>query len=336
MVARPGRSLSLTEEQRAVVEAPVDARLLVSARPGTGKTHTLIARLRHLVEEGGLSAGQEILTLSFSRAAVKEIRNRLDCVGGDTVYVRATTFDSLATRLLHTFSAEDLWLDKGYDGRISAAVALIRDNSDVRDELSSVRHLLVDEVQDVIGDRAKLVELLLGAVGGGFTLLGDPAQAIFDFQSRPGDAPGRLYDWVRAQVPDLKELVLSENLRNRGGNAAVACWAGPKLAGASPDSALILRRLIDTVVRLPSIGSVALGKPLLEDPSRTTAILCRYNSQALLLSEQLWESDIDHGLQRNATDRAVAPWVAEALAGLEHSRARQVGPRRPAHEGLAR
>ena len=41
----------LTEEQRAVSEAPVGARQLVIAGPGTGKTHTLVARLAHLVEE---------------------------------------------------------------------------------------------------------------------------------------------------------------------------------------------------------------------------------------------------------------------------------------------
>ena len=47
----------LTEEQRAVSEAPVGARQLVIAGPGTGKTHTLVARLAHLVEEEEVFSG---------------------------------------------------------------------------------------------------------------------------------------------------------------------------------------------------------------------------------------------------------------------------------------
>ena len=43
-----------TSEQLAVVSAPHSARLFVEAGPGTGKTDTLVARLKHLMEVGGL------------------------------------------------------------------------------------------------------------------------------------------------------------------------------------------------------------------------------------------------------------------------------------------
>ena len=46
----------LTEEQRAVVRLPLVQQLVI-AGPGTGKTHTLVARLAHLVEEEEAGSG---------------------------------------------------------------------------------------------------------------------------------------------------------------------------------------------------------------------------------------------------------------------------------------
>src|SRR5690606_26576991 len=86
---------TLTAEQRAVVEQPAGARTLVTAQAGAGKTHTLVRRLDRLVAEEDLSAG-EILVLTFSRAAVRELKNRLVRYGEAARHVRVQTFDSWA------------------------------------------------------------------------------------------------------------------------------------------------------------------------------------------------------------------------------------------------
>lgn len=55
----------------------------VLASPGSGKTHTLIARLSHLLNSGVPAA--QILVLSFSNEAVRELRRRMDvaCTADD-------------------------------------------------------------------------------------------------------------------------------------------------------------------------------------------------------------------------------------------------------------
>lgn len=53
----------------------------VLASPGSGKTHTLIARLSHLLASGVPAA--QILVLSFSNEAVRELRRRLDLAALD-------------------------------------------------------------------------------------------------------------------------------------------------------------------------------------------------------------------------------------------------------------
>ena len=53
-----------------------------------------------------------------------------------------------------------------------------------------MRHVLVDEIQDLVGPRAQLVMALLRLADAGFTLFGDPAQAIYGHQAaQQGAAP---------------------------------------------------------------------------------------------------------------------------------------------------
>ena len=121
----------LTSEQLAVTEAPPTARTLVTAPPGAGKTHLLIARLAKLVEKG-LPPGRGVLVVSFSRAAVGEIRRRTATAGGDLRYVRAQTFDSFATALLFRLQPGGQWEQDSYDQRIRRATDLIAGGEDGR------------------------------------------------------------------------------------------------------------------------------------------------------------------------------------------------------------
>lgn len=93
----------LDESQRAVASLPADARTIVIAGAGQGKTELVAARLDFLVADEGLSPFDEVLVLSFSRAAVQAVRQRLqDTHSASQVSVR--TIDSFATHLL--FEAE--------------------------------------------------------------------------------------------------------------------------------------------------------------------------------------------------------------------------------------
>ncbi|GFK93932.1 ATP-dependent DNA helicase PcrA [Fundidesulfovibrio magnetotacticus] len=84
----PGAPPALNERQRHAAQSR-EQRLLVLAGPGTGKTHTLMARIRRLLEEG--ADPSELLVVTFTRRAAQELRERL----GD-VPVRAGTLHSFA------------------------------------------------------------------------------------------------------------------------------------------------------------------------------------------------------------------------------------------------
>lgn len=71
---------TLDDSQRAAVEAP--SPVLVVAGPGTGKTSTLVARVRRLVDDG--IAPANILALTFSRKATEELSARIATALGTT------------------------------------------------------------------------------------------------------------------------------------------------------------------------------------------------------------------------------------------------------------
>ena len=73
--------------------------LLVDAGPGTGKTRTLVRRIRHLLESGALSGS--ILALTFSLKASEEMRERLSAMDADAaIEMWVGTFHSFGLELV--------------------------------------------------------------------------------------------------------------------------------------------------------------------------------------------------------------------------------------------
>jgi superfamily I DNA/RNA helicase/RecB family exonuclease len=79
-----------------------DGYQIIVAGPGTGKTEFLVRRVAHLVDSFQARRDQ-ILVLTFSRRAARSIGDRINRrLGGSTVPVEATTFHSLALRVLES------------------------------------------------------------------------------------------------------------------------------------------------------------------------------------------------------------------------------------------
>lgn len=309
----------LTPVQRRIAKLPPEARVLVTADAGTGKTHLLIARLGVLINEHGLTPGQEVLVLSFTRAAVRAIKDRLRTTGDGLRHVSAVTFDSFATRLLSTLDPTGPWQDEGYDGRIEAAGEAIREGR-AAEVLRPVRHVFVDEVQDLVDVRAQLVRGVLEATDCGFTVLGDPAQGIYtwgleDKDRRAGAAV--LFAWIRKRFAEtLIDEGLDKNFRAQSEVAESALWAGPELNTAEPDYPSIRGRLVELVSLLPNLGDVdGAAERLTSGPDAQAAVLCRTNAEGLKISRRFFELQLHHRVQRAHTDRSVAPWVARAVGG---------------------
>lgn len=174
------------ETQVRVAKAPGGLRMVVEAGPGSGKTHVACERVISLVETEGL-APSRILLLSFTRIAVAELRDRIGRRLGELPNITALqvrTFDSFAARLL---ANAGLTTTGGHDASIRAATKLMQsDNPLVADALGQLEHVVIDEAQDLVGDRKAMCEALLALLDPacGVTVFGDFAQSIYGYQHR--------------------------------------------------------------------------------------------------------------------------------------------------------
>lgn len=112
--------------------------------------------------------------LSFSRAAVSAVRARLELREVAAANVR--TFDSFAGQILLDADIEPIG---SYEARIRQATRVLNESDEIPFEVESLRHVVMDEVQDLVGDRADFVLALLRRLDSdvGVTALGDPLQA---------------------------------------------------------------------------------------------------------------------------------------------------------------
>lgn len=318
---------NFSAEQLEIINLPVNARALVSAAAGTGKTHVLAGRLTRLIEAHGLSAGDDVLVLSFSRAAVAELRRRIGGLAGDARYVGVATFDSFATRILSAAEPDGSWTSLDYESRIRSAVDLLS-GSRASDEMKLVRHVLVDEIQDLVGPRAEMVMALLRRAEAGFTLFGDPAQAIYGYQAaKQGATPAcpELFAWVRRHfAADLVTLQLTYDYRAATPQTRAVAAVGPRLREPAPDQATVSHELRTIFLGLPTVGLTAARRMLARETEGSSALLTRTNGEALVLSRALFKAGVPHRYQRRGEEKAAPAWLSELTTGLSVTHATRV------------
>ncbi|MGW1670477.1 UvrD-helicase domain-containing protein [Streptomyces sp. NPDC002324] len=322
----------LTDEQRAVVEQPWDARVLVTAGAGAGKTHTLVRRLDalcgHEDPDEALEAA-EILVLTFSRAAARELRERIARHGERAGRVRAQTFDAWAYGVLLQWRPDGEWGAVGFDERIGAAAQAVEEGALETGDAVPPAHVVIDEVQDLVGGRRELVEALLDRYqdSSGFTVVGDAAQSVYGFQiedpTERADETGRFFDWLRVSYPDeLVELRLTQNFRAVTPEARIALAHGHRLQRVTDaDEAANAYEELRELLLDPTNDMGDLTDPFTLEGLRTfpdtCAILTRDNRQALVVSELLHQHGVEHRLRRPLEERPVPYWVAELLRRTE-------------------
>ena len=321
-------------EQLTIIEQNPKERTVVNAGPGTGKTWTLIGKIKYMLSNLEISPSN-ILVLCFSRAAVEVIRNRLeeaaDCgelpLNWHQVDVR--TFDSFATYLIAWIQdnvpgilPDNYSLEyKDYDERIHTAADILKKQKDL---FAEYEHIIVDEVQDLVGVRAELVLSLLDSLPGncGFTLLGDSCQALYDYLAVNDStvmSSEQFYKELFTNYRDASYYSLSHNYRQGddlgelsvpyrkailSGNDALRTTEAKKLDSELETSGLNLMRIApDRLKSLLKAGSLG--------------ILSRTNGQALQISSWLRAQGIQHTLQKPAHSQNLAVWIARILTSAE-------------------
>lgn len=322
------------EDQKTIIHLSPDERTIVNAGPGTGKTWTLIEKLKYMLNNQNVSP-ENILVLCFSRAAVEVIRDRLkaaaerDELPMNWHVVDIRTFDSFATYLL-AWAKENIPEQlpekyalecHSYDDRISEATNLLQKQEDL---LAGYQHIIVDEVQDLVGVRAQLVMALLNALPEecGFTLLGDSCQGIYDYLSDADKtimSSTEFYHTLFDKFRQANYFSLEKNYRQDGafGEFAVP-YRNAILTGSSQDQSGVAENLLQKI----RTADVDLKHFSISDAEKymrngTLGILTRTNGQALQISSWLRTEGIPHQLQKPNSTTDLAGWIYDVLSNAE-------------------
>lgn len=314
--------------QQAVIDASPESNLIVNAPPGTGKTFVACRRIERLLDEG--IAPARIWMISFTRTAVRELRNRMSATAHqnpDLYGVLITTLDSRAWQLVQGFNGASVeGLSRGYAGTIRDAISLIRSNNeDVAPVLGRLAHVIVDEAQDFVGERAELVEAIMDRIRStcGMTVLTDDAQAIFGWSE--DDSEG-----------GVRGLTLPERLRTATGRTfeeinlcTVHRTSSPALTRLFVESRAELlegvRGGTPGLVRFIKERIRSAGEPFsgaLADLAANHDALLLYRSRA----EVMWASarflslGVPHRIRMPGMPICLHPWIALAFAGISDPR----------------
>jgi hypothetical protein len=306
----------LDREQSDIAMAEVSDRRIVLAPPGSGKTEVVAARIENLVQDQGLDPYSELSVVSFSRAAVAALRRR----AADRVRVAGLpvrTIDGLAALILSE-SGESGWEQQSYDRRVDLAVIQLKENG-LPVGLEETKHMVVDEVQDVVGRRATLVLELLRCLPetGGFTLLGDPLQAIYDFQLR--DEPGGPTHQTFLEETRQLGHVVTIRLRGQYRAATDETRKVAELDRTSPPGSARVKQVRTFVAGVEDYGDLGGIARAIGRWKGTTAVLCRTNGEALVVANVLRHAGVPASLRAAAEELPLVPWIAESLGGIEGS-----------------
>lgn len=256
----------------------------------------------------------QILVLSYSRSAVKALIQRIRAfsekesspVIEELRFLSVRTFDSWCFRMLrflgfppsellgNRFNYNIELLIKEFK-RLGASRVIAETNLN----LGNIRHFIIDEYQDLSGIRSCLVKQLLQILVPtdvsecGFTILGDPNQAIYDWAMDEESVKFRytsreLIEWIESEYSSLVSRKLSKNHRSNKKIDDLIKKASITLQECEENDenpVLTLRDLLEETGGLTTVN--ALFDKLSSTNNGSLAVLCRGNGQIFELAADI-------------------------------------------------
>jgi len=272
----------LTATQLNIIKDNQAQYIVVAAGPGSGKTKVLVHKLASLLLMEDVKH-EQLLMLTFSRAAATEFKKRLiELIGSATYYIEIKTFHSYCFDLLGRVGS----LEKS-DAILKKTVEKIK-SGEVEAGRITKTVLVIDEAQDMDADESALINALMEQNEDMRVIaVGDDDQNIFEFR---GSSAKYLAQFIQEKQAVKYELI--ENFRSKNNLVEFTNTFAKSIRHRLKTTPVIARQRDNGSIKLIKGQDDQLLTPLVEDLlttelSGTTCVLTRTNEEALQITGYL-------------------------------------------------
>lgn len=199
-----GKIMKPTEEQYKIITEDPNKNMLVLACAGSGKSTTMVCRVKYLIDHG--VKPERIILTTFNVDACESLKNKLGNIFGDVPNVMVGTFDSISCRMYHKYFKKDYFV--GISEYTTEFYKYLETPDGMR-IMKRYDYVIFDEFQDVSDSQYNIVKKFYEH-GVKIILIGDDAQNIY--QWRGSDLKYILK--ARDYFPTIETYLLSTNYRS--------------------------------------------------------------------------------------------------------------------------
>lgn len=268
---------SLSTSQLNIINDTQSGHIVVAAGPGSGKTKLLVHKLASLLLMEDVKH-EQLLMLTFSRAAAGEFRRRLyELIGNAIGFIEIKTFHSYCFDLLGRMGT----LEKA-GSIVSDAVEKIQ-SGEVEINRITKTVLVIDEAQDMTKDEFALITALMEKNGEEMKVIavGDDDQNIFTF--RGSDSK---YLRILINQYNARSYELLENYRSKRNIVDFANQFVRQIHQRLKEEQIIPVKQEDGRIKIVRYVSDHLVEPVINDVlasplSGSTCIMTKTNDEAM-------------------------------------------------------
>ena len=168
--------ITVNKQQYEVITGSMKDNIRIIACAGSGKTTTIICRIKYLIDHG--VKPETIMLTTFNVDAAKNMKKKLKELFGFMPRIVIGTIDSIACKFYHKYFAKDYYISVS---EYSSELLHYLKSGQGGHILSNFSHLFFDEFQDASETQYEIVRCFNKA-GAKITVIGDDAQNIYQFR----------------------------------------------------------------------------------------------------------------------------------------------------------
>ena len=171
------KTVKLDKYQQKVIDAEIDKNLRIIACAGSGKTTTILCRIKHMIDFYNINPKRVLIT-TFNTDAAQILKDRLKLLLNKESSVRIGTFDSIAAHFYFKYFKQEGFV--GINEYSNLLLSYLNSESG-KNILDLYDYVIFDEFQDINNIQFDIIKKFVDN-GSKLIAIGDDAQNIYQWR----------------------------------------------------------------------------------------------------------------------------------------------------------